>query len=627
MEQLNGTVTDAGAAYINQQIVAGQPVTIDHFMLAYVPGIDETTPADPAITAVPATATFSQSEPIHKLAYNGDNAVTYSLMLAASAGDFDFNWYGIVTDTGVLLAFAHIPEVKKRANIGQVINRNFVVPFTNAKALTGAQVPVESWQFDNTIHLNRIDADVRAVNREMYGHATFFADAGLVTASGADYHVATGNAVIGGIQITVPETTLPAAEGDFIQCAVTWAVDNQGNYSADVTLFADPVEAVPVAGNVYSATLASVGAAQAVTDLREVRLQVKEALEPATETKHGPVMIASASDVRQMTGEKSVKASQLGMLPYGRKNLIINGCFRFWDYSENVTLPKVGGYLAANRFYFYNTDHSSCSIRKSSESPAGFSNSIFLNYAPDTLGVNWNIQQRVEIKGQEWIGEVGRKFVFSFYAKSPVGSNNEYGIVLEWRGGSGANVPVCARVNVKPVGNGWERIVVPFEVAETFTDHTFLSVQIAGYEGDSPNITKAGIDTYLTGIQLEPGEVATDFEYRHIGEELALCQRYYFKVTNWMNMSSAVSYDGVYRRHLLNFVFPSSMRSIPTVTIGEVSNGGSGTNHSVTEVSNKMDITYMSNTSSYFTLVEYLLTQSTLTGHIMLKNIGFDAEL
>lgn len=270
MEQLNGTVTDAGATYINQQNAALQPVTIDHFILAYVPDIDETTLADPEITEVPATATFSQNEPIHKLAYNGDNAVTYSLMLAASAGDFDFNWYGVVTDTGVLLGFAHIPEVKKRANIGQVINRNFVVPFTNAKALTGAQVPVESWQFDNTIHLNRIDADVRAVNQEMYGHATFFADAGLVTVSGADYHVAMGNAVIGGIQITVPETTLPAAEGDFIQCSVTWAVDNQGNYSADVTVFSDSTETPPMTGNLYSTTLANIGAEQVITDQRQV---------------------------------------------------------------------------------------------------------------------------------------------------------------------------------------------------------------------------------------------------------------------------------------------------------------------------------------------------------------------
>ena len=32
---------------------------------------------------------------------------------------------------------------------------------------------------------------------------------------------------------------------------------------------------------------------------------------------------------------------------------------------------------------------------------------------------------------------------------------------------------------------------------------------------------------YLTGVQIEAGKVATPFEHRSYGEELALCQRYY----------------------------------------------------------------------------------------------------
>ena len=34
---------------------------------------------------------------------------------------------------------------------------------------------------------------------------------------------------------------------------------------------------------------------------------------------------------------------------------------------------------------------------------------------------------------------------------------------------------------------------------------------------------------YLTGLQLEVGSVATDFEHRSYSQELALCQRYFYK--------------------------------------------------------------------------------------------------
>ena len=36
----------------------------------------------------------------------------------------------------------------------------------------------------------------------------------------------------------------------------------------------------------------------------------------------------------------------------------------------------------------------------------------------------------------------------------------------------------------------------------------------------------------ITGIQLEVGSVATDFEHRSFGQELALCQRYYYEHAN-----------------------------------------------------------------------------------------------
>lgn len=44
-----------------------------------------------------------------------------------------------------------------------------------------------------------------------------------------------------------------------------------------------------------------------------------------------------------------------------------------------------------------------------------------------------------------------------------------------------------------------------------------------------------GATWYITGVQLEKGTVATPFEQRLYGTELALCQRYYYRKTAWNN--------------------------------------------------------------------------------------------
>jgi len=70
--------------------------------------------------------------------------------------------------------------------------------------------------------------------------------------------------------------------------------------------------------------------------------------------------------------------------------------------------------------------------------------------------------------------------------------------------------------------SGWNRWAVTLTMNATMpTTYAEVSIQSGG-----PQSWK------LTGVQLEPGPVATPFEHRHIGTELALCQRYYQQNSN-----------------------------------------------------------------------------------------------
>ena len=79
---------------------------------------------------------------------------------------------------------------------------------------------------------------------------------------------------------------------------------------------------------------------------------------------------------------------------------------------------------------------------------------------------------------------------------------------------------------------------------------------------------------HLTGVQLEVGSVATDFEHRSYAQELQLCKRYFFMIgkdskrnNNRMSfpfINEAPSNTGGY----IDFRFHPEMRATPTATIG-----------------------------------------------------------
>jgi hypothetical protein len=70
---------------------------------------------------------------------------------------------------------------------------------------------------------------------------------------------------------------------------------------------------------------------------------------------------------------------------------------------------------------------------------------------------------------------------------------------------------------------------------------------------------------YVTGVQFEVGSVATPFERRPFGTELALCQRYYYRVTltaTAQDFGNGFNSDTVTARVLVPF--PTTMRTNPS---------------------------------------------------------------
>ena len=70
----------------------------------------------------------------------------------------------------------------------------------------------------------------------------------------------------------------------------------------------------------------------------------------------------------------------------------------------------------------------------------------------------------------------------------------------------------------------------------------------------------------ITGCQVEEGSVATDFEHRSYGQELALCQRYYFLYLEGNNKEIGAAWYYTASHASFFFRFPVPMRAVPTGT-------------------------------------------------------------
>jgi len=103
------------------------------------------------------------------------------------------------------------------------------------------------------------------------------------------------------------------------------------------------------------------------------------------------------------------------------------------------------------------------------------------------------------------------------------------------------------------------------------TAGSWNAAQYIGVTGGVSVVSNASATFYITGVQLEVGSVATPFERRDYGRELAMCQRYYQQVMS----ASVISLVFAGRTNattsvVFNCPLITAMRGIPTVTGGQM---------------------------------------------------------
>ena len=97
---------------------------------------------------------------------------------------------------------------------------------------------------------------------------------------------------------------------------------------------------------------------------------------------------------------------------------------------------------------------------------------------------------------------------------------------------------------------------------------------VAGSSNQTQLLETLNATWYLTGVQLEAGTVATPFERRSYGQELALCQRYYEVGRLYGSCYYQLSTVNASDRFETTYCFKQTKRAAPTIT---TTNSGTGT--------------------------------------------------
>jgi hypothetical protein len=262
-----------------------------------------------------------------------------------------------------------------------------------------------------------------------------------------------------------------------------------------------------------------------------------------------PVLAINAKGQVTSTGTAAITSGLTGF-----RNRIINGDMRIDQRNAGASVTPVTGAYTLDRWSYYSTQASKFTVQRNAGSvtpPAGYTNymgitstSAFSVAASDYFIMTQAIEG-FNVSDLSFGTANAKTITLSFWVYSSL--TGTFGGVIE-NSSQDRAYPFSYTISS---ANTWEQksvtiagdttgtwvtdnglglwLMFSLGAGSTFsgTAGAWVGSQRLGVTGAVSVVGTSGATFYITGVQLEAGSTATEFERRPIGTELALCQRYY----------------------------------------------------------------------------------------------------
>lgn len=272
------------------------------------------------------------------------------------------------------------------------------------------------------------------------------------------------------------------------------------------------------------------------------------------------------------------------------KNLIINGAMQIAQRGTSFTNPSQSSY-SIDRFKLFRNTGATFNISQVTSSPAGFSNSVRIDVTATDDPLTTNDYLTPFVQGIEGYNLTGLKYgtvdaeklTLSFWVRS----NKTGTYIAELQSTTGQT----SQSYTIDSADTWEKKTVTFaaDTSNSITADNSGQLYLYFYVAAGPDYQSTSLQTTwssastgratgqvnlldstsnyleLTGVQLELGESATEFEHRPYGTELQLCQRYY-ELHSPVDVNSVIwsSYGATYNYVTWHFKVPK--RTTPSLS-------------------------------------------------------------